>query len=197
MKKKVEFFYDYGSQTSYLAWTQLVKLSDQYKFDLVFHPILLGGIFKSTGNTAPITIEAKGNWLFDDIDRYAKLYGVSFVKNSFFPFNTIKVMRGAQWALKNGEITDYNKLLFNATWKEGQDISDSSVIEKVFKTSKFNYNDFDSAVQTDKIKKDLMDANNEGLVRGIFGVPTIFFDGAMHFGQDRLDWLKRSLESGE
>ena len=76
MSKSVEFFYDFGSPASYLAFTQLPKIADETGAEIVYRPFLLGGVFKATGNSAPMTVPAKGAWLLKDLERYAKRYGV-------------------------------------------------------------------------------------------------------------------------
>ena len=75
MSKQVDFYYDFASPTAYLAWTQLPELCKRHGATLNYRPVLLGGVFKATGNSTPVTIEPKGKWLFDDITRHADHYG--------------------------------------------------------------------------------------------------------------------------
>ena len=70
MTKTVEFFFDVGSPTSYLAHTQLPKLAAECGAELRLRPMLLGGVFKATGNTSPVTVPAKGQWMFGDMARW-------------------------------------------------------------------------------------------------------------------------------
>ena len=95
MSKTIEFFFDFGSPTTYLANTQLPKLAEDCGTHLVYRPILLGGVFKATGNASPVTVPAKGRWMGVDIQRWAKHYGVPFAFNPHFPINTLPLMRGA------------------------------------------------------------------------------------------------------
>ena len=81
----VYFYYDYGSPTAYLAWTQLPELCERHKANLHYKPVLLGGIFKATGNSTPVLIAPKGKWLFKDIERYAVRYGVCLLYTSPSP----------------------------------------------------------------------------------------------------------------
>ena len=89
MSKTVEFFFDFGSPTSYLAWTQLPAIAAQAGSAIVWRPMLLGGVFKATGNASPVTVPAKGRWMFGDIARWAKRYGVPLAFNPHFPINTL------------------------------------------------------------------------------------------------------------
>ena len=98
VNKRVEFYYDYGSPTAYLAWTQLPAICAKHGAELLSRPVLLGGIFKAVESTTPVAIKPKGAWMFDDIARFAKRYGVPFAMNPHFIVNTLGVMRGAIWA---------------------------------------------------------------------------------------------------
>ena len=96
MIKKLDFYFDVGSPTSYLAYQKLLQMKSKYDFNLIYIPVLLGGIFKLTGNQSPAVIAAKGRYMeLFDLPRFAKLYNVSFKSNPYFPVNTLTLMRGA------------------------------------------------------------------------------------------------------
>ncbi|MGZ5185353.1 MAG: DsbA family protein, partial [Caldimonas sp.] len=75
MSRSVEYFFDFGSPTSYLAWTQLPKIAAETGAGIVWRPMLLGGVFKATGNASPVSVPAKGRWMNADIARWAARYG--------------------------------------------------------------------------------------------------------------------------
>src|SRR5215469_10974888 len=85
MSKRIDFYFDFGSPTAYLAWTQLPKIAADYDGDLVFKPVLLGAIHKATNNMSPAMIPAKGAWMQQDLARFARIYGVHYEQNPFFP----------------------------------------------------------------------------------------------------------------
>jgi 2-hydroxychromene-2-carboxylate isomerase len=85
MSKTVEFYFDLGSPATYLAYTQLPKICAETNSQLVYIPMLLGGVFKATGNASPAMIPAKGRYMFVDLDRYARRYGVPLKFNPHFP----------------------------------------------------------------------------------------------------------------
>src|SRR5262249_15466623 len=95
MTKSVDFFFDFGSPASYLAYTQIAQLCENARAALVYKPMLLGGVFQATGNQSPANIPAKGSYVFADLDRFAKRYGVTLNTNPYFPINTLTLMRGA------------------------------------------------------------------------------------------------------
>jgi 2-hydroxychromene-2-carboxylate isomerase len=95
MASSVEFFFDVGSPTAYLAWTQLPRSAPWRTRTLVFRPMLLGGVFQATGNSSPVTVPAKGRYMNVDIARHAQRYGVPLTINPHFPINTLTLMRAA------------------------------------------------------------------------------------------------------
>lgn len=87
--KEIDFYFDFGSPTSYLAYTQLTLMAERNNAELIFYPILLGGIFKATGNSPPAGVPAKGNYMMADLQRFANKYKVPYARNPFFPVNTL------------------------------------------------------------------------------------------------------------
>ncbi len=193
MTKTVEFYYDYGSPAAYLAWTQLPKICAEHQAELISRPILLGGVFKATGNQSPVMVEKKGTWMFGDLARHAEFYGVPFVMNPYFIINTLPLMRGAMWARENGRLAEYDKMMFEAVWVNQKDMNNVAVIGEVLTEGGFDAAELVEAVQDANIKGQLIEATDEAVSRGLFGVPTMFVDDVMHFGQDRLEWVARAL----
>jgi len=93
--QSVEFFFDFGSPASYLAWTQLPALCAASGATLIYRPMLLGGVFQATGNASPVAVPAKGRYMLTDLARFAARYGVPLRFNPHFPINTLALMRGA------------------------------------------------------------------------------------------------------
>jgi len=193
MPRHVDFYYDFASPTAYLAWTQLPKLCKRHGATLNYRPILLGGVFKATGNSTPALIEPKRKWLFDDITRHANQYGVPFQMNPFFIVNSLTMMRGAMWAQNTGVLEAYNKAMYEATWVNKLNTSEGDVIASVMQQADLDTDAMQKAVQNDAIKKQLFDTTGEAVKQGLFGAPTMIVDGELHFGQDRLDWVARRL----
>jgi len=193
MSKDVYFYYDYGSPTAYLAWTQLPELCERHQANLHYKPVLLGGIFKATGNSTPVLIAPKGKWLFKDIERYAVRYGVPYQMNPHFVINSMTMMRGAMWAQNTGVLESYNKAMYEATWVNGLNMSEPDVIASVMNEADLDAAAMLQAVADDSIKKQLIEATGDAVEQGVFGAPTMIVNGELHFGQDRLDWVERQL----
>lgn len=190
----VEFFYDFGSPTAYLAYRRLLTVCDQHNARLDYRPILLGGVFKATGNSSPAMIEAKGRWLFADIQRHSEKFAIAFNMNPHFIINTLLPMRGAIWALQSGVIEPYTQAVFNATWVEQRDISRPDELAAIVADAGLDANALAAAVQQPALKQQLIEATNEAVERGVFGAPTMFVAEQMHFGQDRVDWVQAALQ---
>ncbi len=194
MGSSVDFYYDFGSPTAYLAWTQLPGICAGAGATLNYRPVLLGGVFKATENTTPVSIKPKGAWMFDDIARFAERYGVPFAMNPYFIINTLAIMRGAAWALETGCIEAYNKAMYEATWVNGRNTADVDEIGVIMGEAGLDGAAMAEAIQTPEVKQRLIDTTNEAVERGAFGAPTMFVNGEMHFGQDRLDWVREALQ---
>ena len=194
MSKQVEFFFDFGSPTTYLAYTQLPKLAAAGA-DLVWRPMLLGGVFKATGNSSPVTVPAKGRWMGDDLLRWARRYGVPFTFNPHFPVNTLTLMRGAagMQLRQPDSFARYVDAMFNAMWVAPRNLGDPAVLAATLGEAGFDADAFSALVGDAEVKSRLISTTEEAVARGVFGAPTCFVDGQMFFGQDRLDFVREAL----
>lgn len=190
----VELWYDFGSPASYLAWRRLRDLCERRGASLILQPMLLGGVFKATGNSSPVTIEAKGRWMIADLQRHADRFDIDFSMNPHFIINTLLPMRGAIWARDNGVLETYTDAMFNATWAEQRDISNPAEIAAVLQGAGLDGQAMAAAVQQPEVKQGLIKATEAAVSRGVFGAPTMFVGDEMHFGQDRVDWVERALQ---
>ena len=193
MSKQVEFYYDYGSPTTYLAWTQLPALAERTGAEIVRKPMLLGGVFKATDNRSPVMVEAKGKWLFRDLERWAERYGVPYQMNPHFIVNTLPIMRGAMVAQRDGFLPAYDAAMFKAMWVTGRYLDEPAAIAAVLTEAGFDADAIFAAVQEPAIKQALIDATEEAVARGVFGAPSFFVDGELFFGQDRLIFVEEAL----
>jgi 2-hydroxychromene-2-carboxylate isomerase len=194
--KTVEFFFDFGSPTSYLAWTQLPALCEASGASLAYRPMLLGGLFKATGNASPVSVPAKGRHMLDDLDRYARRYGVPLRFNPHFPINTLTLMRGAVgFQLREPtRLESYVATVFRAIWIDRANLGDAAVVQTVLADAGFDTAEFASLVDDPAIKEALKRNTEEAARRGAFGAPTMFVAGQMFFGQDRLDFVREALQ---
>jgi 2-hydroxychromene-2-carboxylate isomerase len=195
MGRKIEFWFDFGSPASYLAWVQLPKIAAARGATIDWRPMLLGGVFQATSNRSPVEIPGKGKWMLQDLPRWAARYGAPYVRNPHFPINTLTLMRGAVGlqAKSEGDFLKYVATIFPAIWERQLNMGDPAVVATVLKDAGFDPAAF-VAMVGDPAVKDRLKAVTQGAVeRGVFGAPTMFVDGQMHFGQDRLDFVADRL----
>ena len=195
MNKKVEFFFDLGSPTSYLAYTQLPKICAQTGSQLVYQPMLLGGVFKTTGNASPITIPAKGRYMLQDLARYAKRYRVTLNFNPHFPINTLLLMRAVTGMQMHHpeRFLDFIDCLFRALWVDGRNLNDPAVVAAVLAEHGFDAQAILALTADDEVKQTLKECTEQAIERGVFGAPSMFVDDQLYFGQDRLDFVREAL----
>jgi 2-hydroxychromene-2-carboxylate isomerase len=194
-KRTIEYFFDVGSPTAYLAWTQLPKIAAETGAEVAWRPMLLGGVFKATGNASPVTVPAKGRWMNDDIARWARRYGVPFAFNPHFPINTLTLMRGAA-GLQMRRPADFLRdldVVERAMWEAPKNLGDPAVLAATLAAAGFDADEFIALVSDPEVKAKLVATTEEAVARGVFGAPTFFVGDAMFFGQDRLDFVREAL----
>jgi 2-hydroxychromene-2-carboxylate isomerase len=194
--KTLEFHFDFGSPTTYLAYTQVQRIARETGAKLVWHPMLLGGVFKATGNASPVTVPAKGRWMNDDIARWAKHWGVPFAMNPHFPINTLTLMRGACGMLMRqpDDFQRYVDAVYHAMWVVPRNLNDPAEVAAVLTQAGFDAEAFAVLVADPEVKADLLARTDASVARGAFGAPTLFVDKQMFFGQDRLDFVRQALD---
>ena len=194
MTKTVEFYFDVGSPTTYLAHKRLLQLEDQYECEIIYHPILLGGLFKATGNTSPAVVPAKGRYMDIDMPRYAKMYGVPLSMNPYFPINTLNLMRGAVATISTEYFRTYIDAVFSAMWVERKNMGDIDIVVEVLSAAGLDAPSILKSTQDPKVKAALISNTEKAVERGLFGAPTMFVDEEMFFGQDRLHFVESAIK---
>lgn len=196
MTATIEFFFDFGSPTTYLAYTQLPGLAAAQGASIRWRPLLLGGVFKATGNSSPVTVPAKGRWMLGDIALWAQRHGVAFRFNPHFPVNTLALMRGAiGYQMRQPELFDrYVDAVFAAMWREPRNLGDAGEVAATLQEAGLDPQTFAGLVADPEVKAALIASTDEAVARGVFGAPTYFVDDRMFFGQDRLDFVREALE---
>jgi 2-hydroxychromene-2-carboxylate isomerase len=193
VSRTLDLYWDFSSPFAYLASTQAEALAARTGADLVWRPMLLGAVFKAIGQEqAPILSwgEAKRNYYFKDISRWAEVYGVPFQFPTRFPVLTLKALR-AYLALPESRRGAFRERTFRAYWAEDRDIADEAVLAEL---AGEDVTALAARVQSPEIKKALVDATQAAIDRGVFGAPTWIVDGQeLFWGQDRIALVERAL----
>ena len=197
MAKQVEFFFDLGSPAAYLAYTQLPTIAKHAGATIVWKPMLLGGVFKATGNASPVTVPAKGKWMMSDLARYARRYGTPFGVPPGFPINTLPLMRGAagMQMRRPQQFAAYVDAMFHAMFAAPRDLRDPLVVAEVVQSIGLAPAEFEALIADPEVKHRLIATTEEAVARGAFGAPTYFVGDDMFFGQDRLEFVAEALRA--
>jgi 2-hydroxychromene-2-carboxylate isomerase len=156
--------------------------------------MLLGGVFKSTGNQSPVVVPAKAAYMNNDLERFAKRYGVPFSFNPHFPINTLALMRGAVAYQDDVVVSStYRDAIFRAIWVEARNLNEPDVIGQVLSDAGLDPAELMNRIGQQTVKDQLIANTEEAVNRGVFGAPTFFVGERMFFGQDRLDFVADAL----
>ena len=196
MNKQVEFHYDFGSPYSYLAYHALPGIAKAAGAEVVWRPMLLGGVFQATGNHSPAEVPVKGAHMQVDLKRWAACFGVPFRMNPFFPINTLALMRGATGLQMKGDAAAfdcYNAAMYAAMFETPKNLNQPEEIGKVLHAAGFDPAQFLAMINDQAVKDKLKENTAAAVGRGVFGAPTFFVGDEMYWGQDRLHFVEQAL----
>jgi len=199
MSRKLEYFFDCSSPWTYLSFRGILELRKNKEFEIIWKPILVGGIFNSTN---PSVYESRKNPVKEkleysqkDMADWAAERNIQFNWPKIFPINSVKAMRGSFYFLdKNQNIEEYLEKVFKAYWTEGKDISSNDCLKDIVTSLSASADDFIEFIDLPETKKRLVDNTQELMDRNGFGSPTFFLDNEdMYFGNDRIQLIKNKL----
>jgi 2-hydroxychromene-2-carboxylate isomerase len=198
MPLKVEFLFDFGSPNAYLAELVLPGIERRTGVKFEYVPILLGGIFKATGNVSPFDslrgIKNKPEYQALETRRFIRRHDATkFQQNPFFPVNTLMLMRGAVAARFEGMFESYFRAAYHHMWEEPKKMDDLETFRNAFISSGIDIDRLIARAQQDDVKKGLIDRTADAVNRGVFGSPTFFVGKEMFFGKDQLRDVEESI----
>ena len=187
MTKSIDFYFDFISPYSYLAYKKFEAYNQDNKINIIFKPILLGGLHNLGGITPPAFNERKMKNMKNDCELIASKNKIKFKWNTKFPINSLYLMRGYL------SINDENKkiffdICFDAYWKNNIDISDEENVNKILETCKIDKFTYNNDIKQKAIKDELKTLTDAAFQKDIFGAPTFVVNNKIFWGQDRLDY---------
>jgi 2-hydroxychromene-2-carboxylate isomerase len=194
----LEFFFDCSSPWTYLAFTRIHAVIARTHADVVWRPVLVGGIFNAVNrevydrraNPDP----RKASYNEKDLQDWARLAGIRIGKPPVFPVRAVAVMRCALAADEEGKLIPFARAAFEAYWGDLEDISQKPVLLRVAERAGLDGERLFARSETDAIKDRLRGNTEEVIARGGFGSPTMFVDKTdMYFGNDRLPLVEAAL----
>ena len=198
MTKSVDFIFDFASPNAYLVHKVVPQIEARTGASFNYIPCLLGGIFKATGNQAPMIafggIKNKPEYDMLEMQRFITRYNLTdFKMNSSFPIITLMLMRGALVAERDGYLSDYIEAMLRGMWEEDLKLDDPEVLHKAYMDAGFDADKIMADMGSDPIKAKLLDNTNDAVERGAFGIPTFFVGDEIFFGKERLHQLEELL----
>lgn len=198
MTKTVDFIFDFASPNAYLVNGPLADMAARTGAKINIIPCLLGGIFKATGNQAPMLAfkDVPAKLAYDNLEfrRFIKKHGLTkFRMNSAFPMNTLLLMRGAIAAQRDGTLDIYITAGMKAMWEDDRKMDDPEVFVTVMNEAGLDGKALLAATQQPEIKAKLISNTESAVKRGAFGIPTFFVGVEMFFGKERLGQLEEML----
>ncbi len=187
MTKSIDFYFDFISPYSYLAYKKIKSLNDLNGYKIIYKPILLGGLHNLGGITAPAFNVRKMKNMKNDCELIAKKNKIIFKWNDKFPINSLYLMRG-YLVLSEKLKEKYFEVCFDNYWKENTDISSEENIHKILDLCSINKTDFFKNINDKKIKDQLKELTNLAFQKDIFGAPTFVVNNKIFWGQDRLEY---------
>jgi len=199
MKKSncIEFYFDCSSPWTYLAFTEILPLSQRQNVEIIWKPILVGGIFNSVNqnvyqfreNPNALKLDYSGN----DLNLWAKHRDINISNPKIFPVNSVKAMRGCLFAMQQNCLPLFAQKVFDAYWGRGLDISDEAIITKIAEEAGLLPQDFKQYIYSQEAKDLLMSNSSQLIEKKGFGSPTFFYRDQMFFGNDRLHLLEEVI----
>jgi 2-hydroxychromene-2-carboxylate isomerase len=200
MAPRVEFHFDFGSPNAYLAHLVIPAIEQRTGARFVYVPVLLGGVFKATGNVSPAVslrgIKNKGEYAARETRRFVAKHGITrFAPNPFFPVNTLQIMRGAVAAQRLGCFARYVDEVYRHMWADPKKMDEPAVIRAALLGSRLPADELLARAADPDVKQALLSNTEASVARGVFGSPSFFVGDELFFGKDRLREVEEEIEA--
>ena len=187
MTKVIDFYFDFISPYSYLAYKKLLKINKNNNINIAYKPILLGGLHKLGEITPPAFNKLKMKNMKNDCELIANKNDINFMWNVKFPLNSLYLMRG-YLVLDTNMKSKFFDVCFDAYWKNNVDISQKENLIRILEECEINKENFFKLIEDQKIKDELKDLTNLAFKSDVFGAPTFIVNKKIFWGQDRLEY---------
>ncbi|WP_374443247.1 2-hydroxychromene-2-carboxylate isomerase [Pseudomonas panipatensis] len=190
MSRTVEFFFDFVSPYSYLAYSQL----DSLQADISLRPMHVLSVMKAVGNTpTTVTCTAKGRYAGADLARWARRYGVEVKRPDMRAMNNAACARAVLAAPSSEIARQITTALFNACWRDGQTLTTTAEVLCVLEAAGIETASLAGQIDAPETLERLEKNNQEAADRGVFGAPSFLLGDSLFFGNDRLDFVREHL----
>lgn len=195
---KVQFLFDFGSPNAYLSHKVIPDIEQRTGVTFEYVPVLLGGLFKLTGNRSPgeafAGIKNKLEYGRIEMDRFVRRHGLTAYRfNPHFPVNTLQIMRGAVAAQRAGCFAPYVEAMFAEMWEREKKLDDPAVMEAALKDAGLDVERLMGLIGDPDVKQMLLGNTQAAFERGAFGSPTFFVNDEIYFGKDKLAEVEEEI----
>jgi len=197
---ELEFDFDFGSPNAYLAHLVIPGIEKRSGVAFTYVPVLLGGVFKATGNVSPAIslrgVKNKPEYEALELRRFIARHGIErFARNPHFPVNTLQIMRGAVAARHLGCFPRYVDEVYRHMWAEPKKMDEPEVIRAALVESGLPADALLARAADPDVKQELLANTERAVARGVFGSPSFFVGDALFFGKDRLREVEEEIEA--
>jgi 2-hydroxychromene-2-carboxylate isomerase len=185
------FYFDFASPNAYLAHCVIPGTERRTGVRFRYAPVLLGGLFKLTGNQAPMTafagVPSKLAYERREFERFIVKHGLkAFRMNPHFPVNTLGLMRGAVAAETEGVSQAYVEAMFHFMWEEPRKLDDLAVLRQTLLDAELPAERIIKRAQEQDVKDRLIANTQAAHEHGAFGIPSFLVGNELYFGKDKL-----------
>ena len=186
--KRITFHFDPISPFAYLAFERLPQVLAGCSYEVEYRPVLFAGLLQHWGTKGPAEVEPKRAWTFRHVAWLAQQHGIAMDTPAVHPFNPLPLLRLALACGPNRRVVE---ALFRHVWVGGADATDATRLQELT-ASLVPVRD----PAGDDVKRELRQATEAAIAKGIFGVPAFELDGRLFWGLDALNMLRDALQGG-
>jgi len=189
LSPEIEFWFEFGSNYSYLSVMRIEDEAQRRGVRIVWKPFLLGPIFRALGmeNSPFVLQKEKGAYVWQDMVRQCRKYGLRWVQPSTFPRLGVLPLRVALLGVEQPWIGAFCRKVMELNFALDQDINQPDRLAPILTELGLPVADILDQAQAEATKSRLREQTDEARARGIFGAPTFFVGTEMFWGNDRLD----------
>lgn len=197
--KNIDFYFDLGSPYSYMGFNRIKQISALYNVQITYKPMLLGGVFKATGNNSPNTVPAKARYSMIDLHRWSKLWSIPVEMNPYFPINTLVLMKfiTAVQLFKPEQFDQILSGLFESMFLYPLNLNDPAILMSRIKEFGLDPNQVENWLNGEKVKSQLRFVTEQAIDLGIFGAPSFIVDEELYWGIDHLHFVENAIKNDD
>lgn len=198
MREPIDFYFDFSSPYGYFAAAKIDQIAARHERSVTWRPMLLGAVFKLTGQQPLPTIPLKGAYAKHDLDRSARLFGLPFKLPSKFPIASTAACR-AFYFVSDDDPALAKRLamsLYEAYFAQDRDISDTEVAIDIAGKIGIERERLTQALSDPAVKDRVRREVDAAISLGVFGSPYFVVDGEPFWGSDRLEQVDKWLDTG-